>query len=387
MVATQIFHAPAYSYDALGRRFESISDAGNVTKRFYHAGQRVIEEYDAAGTPARQRYYVWGNYIDELLMFNDDAGDDSDYNVCHDQLYSAHALLSKADGAIVERYNYYAYGSPKIYTGDGGDGDWWNGGETTATTSAKGLVYLFTGREYEAVPTHDWQLQYSRARYYHLGLSRWLQRDPLGYVDGMSLYEYVVSSPMSHTDFMGTRTLTPQDNDAALKILDEQGINAMKSYSIALRAAGKSEGICSTGRGTGTRYYPCNQGPGFIDPSKYDPSENVVHNWDSAVVRNECEAEECRRGRQQCIAKNSLTALKCMGWDIATGSAVAAACSVGCLKAGVLGVPGYLACFASCAGIGVIVGMINYDSCVKLGQIANDNCASTFRHCIRNVFR
>ncbi len=207
MVATQLFHAPVYSYDSLGRRIESISDARGFTKRCYLAGQRVIEEYDAAGTPARQRYYVWGNYIDELLMFNDDAGDDSDYVVCHDQLYSAHALLSKGDGAIVERYNYYAYGLPLIYINDGGDGDWWDGDETYASTSAKGLVYLFTGREFERFSGSSVYLQYSRARYYNPGLQRWMQRDPIGYFDGMSLYEYVRSRPIVNMDPMGTSDL------------------------------------------------------------------------------------------------------------------------------------------------------------------------------------
>ncbi len=191
-----------YAYDALGRRVQFIDSVNTVTKRFYHNGARVIEEYDAAGTPARQRYYVWGNYIDELLMFNDEAGDDSDYNVCHDQLYSAHGLLSKADGSIAERYDYDAYGLPVIYTGNGGDGDWWDGDEVTATTSAKGLPYLFTGREFEAYG-NSLKLQYSRARYYNFALRRWLQRDPIGYFDGMSLYEYCNSHPTDRVDFLG----------------------------------------------------------------------------------------------------------------------------------------------------------------------------------------
>ncbi len=206
MVATKAFRAPEYAYDALGRRVQFIDSVNTVTKRFYLDGQRVIEEYDAAGTPARQRYYVWGNYIDELLMFNDDAGDDSDYNVCHDQLYSPHGLLSKADGAIVERYDYDAYGKPVIYTATGAGG-WWDGDEVTATVSAKGLPYLFTGREFEPLDGAALKLQYSRARYYSFPLRRWLQRDPIGYVDGMSLYEYVNSNPILLMDALGLQSV------------------------------------------------------------------------------------------------------------------------------------------------------------------------------------
>lgn len=47
---------------------------GSVTKRFYHDGDRVLEEYDDSDTPARQCYYVWSNYIDELLLLHDDGG-------------------------------------------------------------------------------------------------------------------------------------------------------------------------------------------------------------------------------------------------------------------------------------------------------------------------
>ncbi len=45
----------------------------------------------------------------------------------------------------------------------------------------------------------------------HLG--RWMRRDPLGYVDGMGLYEYVLSSPTSSTDAPGlasNRGCTPR---------------------------------------------------------------------------------------------------------------------------------------------------------------------------------
>ena len=51
--------------------------------------------------------------------------------------------------------DYGAYGRPVVYTADGDAGteedpnDWWDGDETTATVSAKGLPYLFTGREYD----------------------------------------------------------------------------------------------------------------------------------------------------------------------------------------------------------------------------------------------
>jgi hypothetical protein len=83
----------SYAYDALGRRIEFIDAIGSVTRRYLHDADQVIKEYNGEATPARQRYYIWGNYVDELLLLNDDAGDDSDYFVCYDQIYSSQALL------------------------------------------------------------------------------------------------------------------------------------------------------------------------------------------------------------------------------------------------------------------------------------------------------
>lgn len=45
---------------------------------------------------------------------------------------------------------------------------------------------------------------YARGRMYHPGLGRFMQRDVLGYVDGMSLYQYTRSNPIVATDPIGS---------------------------------------------------------------------------------------------------------------------------------------------------------------------------------------
>lgn len=50
-------------------------------------------------------------------------------------------------------------------------------------------------------------LVYNRNRMLHTQLGRFMQRDPLGYVDGMSSYQYQTSRPTSSTDPQGTVTL------------------------------------------------------------------------------------------------------------------------------------------------------------------------------------
>jgi RHS repeat-associated protein len=81
----------------------------------------------------------------------------------------------------------------------------------TLYTSGLGNAYFFTGRRMhhfdsnliDLGPAPNTAIQYNRARHYDLQHGRWLQRDPLIYVDGMNLYQYVVSRPANEADPTG----------------------------------------------------------------------------------------------------------------------------------------------------------------------------------------
>ncbi len=96
-----------------------------------------------------------------LVLFDKDGENYDVYYYLKDPLWTVEALADE-DGSIVEAYAYEVYGKPTIKTGDGGDGDWFDGDETTATASAKGNPYLFTARRWDP----DISLQYNRARWY-----------------------------------------------------------------------------------------------------------------------------------------------------------------------------------------------------------------------------
>jgi len=100
--------------------------------------------------------------------------------------------LVEPDGDVVERYEYDPYGNVTIY-----DDDW----SETRSESAYANTILFAGywRDSETGLCHV------RNRVYHVRLGLWLQRDPEGYVDGMSLYEYVRSKPCIATDARGLK--------------------------------------------------------------------------------------------------------------------------------------------------------------------------------------
>jgi len=133
-----------FRYDAQGRLVEKVADS--TTTRYYHDGERIVEETEGTGSPTVERQYAYGLGTDDVLVLFDKDGENYDvYYHLKDPLWTVEALVDE-DASIVEAYAYEVYGEPTIKTGDGGDGDWFDGDETTASASAKGNQYLFTPR-------------------------------------------------------------------------------------------------------------------------------------------------------------------------------------------------------------------------------------------------
>ncbi len=79
------------------------------------------------------------------------------------------------------------------------------GADKTVTVAGRawsptGNPYLYTGRRLDA----ETGIYFYRARNYHPGHKQFIQRDPLGYINGPSVYEYVGSNPLSRVDPLGT---------------------------------------------------------------------------------------------------------------------------------------------------------------------------------------
>ena len=89
------------------------------------------------------------------------------------QQYSVTAVTTSA-GSVAERYAYSAYGEPTICDASG----------SPLASSAINNRYSYTGREWDATVG----LHHFRARWMSPKSGRFLSRDPIGYIDGDSLY-------------------------------------------------------------------------------------------------------------------------------------------------------------------------------------------------------
>ena len=167
-----------YLYDALGRRIRKTTAEGTVN--FFYAGDDVIEEQD--GAKASLATYLVGNGIDDLIKMNRNG---SDYFYHTNHLGSVMAITDRS-GEIVERYEYDPFGKVSFYNGSG----------TALMKSAIGNEVLFTGRSYN---TESGLYDY-RARTMNPNIGRFVQVDPLLYVDGMNALRYVGNNSINRID-------------------------------------------------------------------------------------------------------------------------------------------------------------------------------------------
>jgi RHS repeat-associated protein len=143
---------------------------------------QVLEERlgTSPDSAAAERQFVWGlRYIDDLVLRDRDTDNNGNLDerlyACQDANWNVTALIN-ASGTVQERYAYTAYGMPTYLTAAFGG----------RTTSSHAWESLYCGYRYEAATG----LFHVRHRVLHLVIGTWVQRDPMRYVDGLSLYSF-----------------------------------------------------------------------------------------------------------------------------------------------------------------------------------------------------
>jgi len=161
----------------------------STTTTFTYDGDQVIAEYDGSNNLLRK--FVYGPGIDEPVCMIDVTDDDKVYYYFYDGLGSI-AGLSDAVGNLVERYTYDVFGKPTITDSDG----------VQLGRSDVNNPYMFTGRRYDS----ESGTYYYRARQYDSTIGRFMQVDPLGYEDGLGIYQYCWNNPIMANDPFGEAT-------------------------------------------------------------------------------------------------------------------------------------------------------------------------------------
>ena len=165
-----------YKYDALGRRI-----AKNNTL-FYYVGDQMVEEVTDGVTTS----YLYGNNIDEALQMK--RGDDAYYY--HANQIKSTFVITNTKGVVIEYIYYDSYGLPTFIDIDG----------NTYSKSIIDNTILFAGREID----YESKTYYYRTRLLNPNVGKFMQKDPLEYVDGLNDYTYVLNAPITYLDMMGT---------------------------------------------------------------------------------------------------------------------------------------------------------------------------------------
>ena len=179
----------------------TVQDLGGNVAAWYHSQQWQVLEERSAATGDVEAQYVWSPvYVDAMLLRDRDTNGDGTLEervyVTQDANFNVTSLFGDngTDWEVVERYLYDPYGERTIF-----NADW-----TVDTDGLSDFAFVHGhqgGRHDLATGLVDF-----RNRHLDTSLGRWERQDPMGYVDGASMYGFVTSNPTTLIDPAGLQS-------------------------------------------------------------------------------------------------------------------------------------------------------------------------------------
>jgi len=169
-----------YLYDAFGRRVQKKLNGNALNYTF--SGLEQIEERDGLNNTINKT--IFSNFLRPVE--NEKNGDKFYFH--QNELNSVEAITNE-QGKLVEKYEYDAYGKQSIT----------DSLNSPLPGSITGNRFGFTGQVYDSA-TGIYKFLY---REYNPETGVFNQRDPVGYADGMGMYQYVGNNPANGIDVFG----------------------------------------------------------------------------------------------------------------------------------------------------------------------------------------
>jgi len=251
-----------YVIDGRKRRVGKKVNGTLVQGFLYQGSLKPVAELDGNGNlVARFVYGSKGNVPDYLVK------EGKTYRIVSDQLGSPRLVVDIAEGSVVQRMEYDAFGN------------------VTVDTNPNFQPFGFAGGLYDA----DTQLVRFGARDYDAEVGRWTSKDPIGFAGSESnLFSYVFGDPLNWID--------PNGQEAATATIGF-GFGSGLWDTLVTTTQGMTVGISATGTavvvGVGLAIWPTPVGEGSdivpVEPAQMARPKNSGKNWATEEAKSEAQ--------------------------------------------------------------------------------------------------